>query len=281
MTAFLHQLRWELRKLWARPRTYVGFVATFLFELLLSLLWRLPAVREGAGRQLWRVHVDVDHAVSGLTTAVHMAADTMALIGALFLMLIATDTVAKELEDGTLRMVFSRPVARGAVLAQKLIVCAVYTVALAVFVGASALALGLLFEGPGRLVIVAIREGVLCSLPFRVGLARYAAAIAMLAAAMLTVTFLAFTIGCCRVKPGTALVVAATVILADHLVRVEPALAAVSPYCLTTRLMTWRHVFNEDIPWLKIRRNYRDLLCLDVGLILTAWWLLRRRDVAR
>ncbi len=278
--AFLDQLRWEVRKTWVRPRTYAGFVAAFLFELLLSLLWRLPTVRQGMGRQLWRVHVELGAVVSGLTTAVHMTANTMALIGALFLALVASDVVAKEFEDGTLRMALSRPVGRGALFTQKLVACALYTVALTIFVGASALALGLLFEGPGRLVIIAIREGVFGALGFRVGLQRYAVSIGMLVASMMTVTLLAFALSCFRMKPATAIVIAATVLLADHLIRLEPALAHVAPYCLTTRLVTWRQVFNQKIPWLRIHRNYRDLLRLDVALLLVAWWRFRRRELS-
>ena len=281
MSAFRRQLRWELRKLWRRPRTYAGFVATFLFELTLMLFWRLPAVREGYGRELFHLDVDVDRALTGLTTAVHVTAECMALIGALFLGLVASDMLAREVEDGTLRMALARPVGRTSLLAQKLVASAVYTVALTAFVGLSTLALGLVLEGPGKLVVFSVREGVVAVLGFGLGLERYALAVPMLAAAMFTVTLLAIAVSCFPMKSGTAIVVAGSILLADHLIRLEPALGSIAPYTLTTRLLTWRQMFGHPINWGRIERNYRDLLMLDLVLIAISWWAFTRREITR
>ena len=84
MRGFIGQLGWELRRLWARPRTYIGFAVTFGFELVLSLLWRLPSVRELMAREFWKMHLQMAEGFSGLTTAVHMTSETMAMIAMLF-----------------------------------------------------------------------------------------------------------------------------------------------------------------------------------------------------
>lgn len=279
MRRFLLQLSWELRRLWARPRTYLGFGVTFCFELVLSLLWRLPSVRELMSREFWKMHVQLEQGLSGLTTAVHMTSETMAMIAMLFFGLVASDIVAKEIEDGTLRMIFSRPVGRGSVFVQKLIACAVYSLALTVFVGATALALGMLFEGPGRLVVINFRENVVCALSFERGLTRYVLAIGMLAASFSTVTLLGFALSCQGLKPGAVIVVGGAILMADQLIRIQPGLAGISPYMLTTRLVSWRQVFNDTIPWLRLQRNYTQLLGLDLTLILLAWWAFRRREL--
>ncbi len=276
--AFAAQLRWELRKLWARPRTYLGFAATFAFESLLSLLWRVPAVREVMTREFWKMHVRLDQAFSGLTSAVHLAGEAMAMIGALFLGLVASDVVSKEMEDGTLRTLLCRPVGRGAVFLQKLAVCAVYTIALACFVGISSLVLGLVFEGRGPLVIVAFSESILTVLDFSRGLARYALAIPLLGGSMLTVALMGFALSCCGLRPGAVIVVGGAILTTDHLVRIQPGLSAISPYTLATRLMSWRQVFTKAIPWPRLERNYGQLFVLDVCLIAIAWWAFRRRD---
>jgi ABC-2 type transport system permease protein len=279
--AFVAQLGWELRKLCSRPRTYLAFAATFTFELVLSLLLRAPAVREVMTRELWKTHLRVDQVFSGLTSAVHLASESMAIIGALFLGLVTSDVVSKEIEDGTLRTLLCRPVGRGAVFVQKLTVCAAYTMALALFVGASALVLGLAFEGRGPLVIVSFSESILTALDFPHGLARYAIAIPMLGGSMLTVALMGFALSCFGLPPGAVIVVGGAVLIADHLVRIQPGFAAISPYTLTTRLMSWRQMFNREIPWPRLERNYGELLALDVVLIVTAWWTFRRRDLTR
>jgi hypothetical protein len=67
------------------------------------------------------------------------------------------------------------------------------------------------------------------------------------------------------------------VLLADWTVRVHPAFAALSPYCLTTRIATWRQLFNDEIPWLRIERNLLQLLWVDGALLAFAWAAFRRR----
>jgi ABC-2 type transport system permease protein len=276
---FVPQLRWELRKLWTRPRTYLGFAAIFAFELVMSLLWRLPAVRDVMVREFWKMHLELAQGFSGLTSAVHLAGESMAMIGALFLALVASDVVSKEFEDGTLRTLLCRPVGRGAVFLQKLLVCLLYAIALALFAGVSALVLGLVFEGRGPLVIVAFSESILAALDFRQGLARYALAIWMQAGSMLTIALIGFALSCCGLRPGAVIVVGGAILTADHLVRVQPGFAAIGPYTLATRLMSWRQVFNQSIPWPRLERNYGQLLALDLGLVIAAWWAFRRRDL--
>jgi ABC-2 type transport system permease protein len=277
--SFAAQLRWEIRKLWARPRTYLGFAATFAFELLLSLLWRVPAAREVMTREFWKMHIRLDQGLSGLTSAVHLAGESMAMIGGLFLGLVASDVVSKEIEDGTLRTLLCRPVSRGSVFLQKLTVCVVYTIALALFAGVASLVLGLAFEGRGPLVIVAFSESIMTALDFRPGLARYALAITMQAGSMLTVAMMGFALSCWGLRPGAVIVVGGAILTADHLIRIQPGLAAISPYTLATRLMSWRQVFSKTIPWPRLARNYGQLLVLDVCLIAVAWWAFRRRDL--
>ena len=279
MTAFLRQTRWELRRLWSRPRTYAGFLITFLFELALMLLWRVEAVRDVFARGLFRIHLDVERALTGLTTAVHVTAECMALIGSLFIGLVATDVLAREVEDGTLRMALGRPVGRGALYTQKMIACITYAIVLSVFVATAALALGLMLEGTGSLVVISVREGVVAMLPFRTGLARYVLAMPMLAASMITVALLAFALSCFPMKSGTAIVVAASILLADHLIRLEPALSSIAPYTLMTRLLTWRQVFSEEIAWMRVERNYWDLARLDALLLALGWMAFRRREI--
>ncbi len=275
---FVAQLRGELRKLWARPRTYLGFGGALACELVLTLLTEVPSVRAHVTRELWRTRI-AREGLSGPTIAVHVTGETMAVVGALFLALVAGDIVAKEAEDGTLRTIFARPVGRASVLFQKLLACAVYTIALTLFVGATSLALALLFAGRGTLVAIALPESIMGVLGFPLALRRYALAMPMLAGSSWTVAMLALTLSCFDMKPGAATVLALVVLLTDELVRLQPAFVTLAPYCLATRLLTWRQVFSHTIPWLRIQRNYTDLLRLDLVLTGIAWWAFRRREL--
>jgi ABC-2 type transport system permease protein len=282
MGSFLAQLGWELRKLWRRRRSHLGFVAAFVCEAALTLLFTVPSVREHMGTYVWHnTTLSVADAFSGWTSAVHVTGETVLLIGSLFLALVAGDILAKEVEEGTLRMVLSRPVSRTRILVQKLLACVRYTTALMTFIGVSALVLGLVVHGRGALAIMVAPEGIFGVLDPRVAIPRYALALVLLTVSGLTITLLAFAASCFDVKPAVATALALVLLLADDLVRMQPAFVTLRPYCLTTRLMSWRQVFNDEIPWLRIQRNYGVLLWIDLALIVTAWWAFRRRELTR
>jgi ABC-2 type transport system permease protein len=276
-SAFVRQLRWELRKLWRRPRTYVGFGAALGFELGMLLLLQLPVVRESFTRRVWRLHrqLDIREPFSALSSAVEVAGQTMLFVGAVAIATVAADLVAREVEDGTLRMALCRPVSRSSVLAQKLVALFTYTVALVLFVGTTTLAASLLFEAPGQLVVVSTRESVLGVHELWPGLARYAASVGLLAVSMSSVACLAFTVSCFRIRATTATMIAIVLLLGDWIVHTHPVLAPVSPYTLMTRIASWRQVFNEPIVWLRLARNYTQLALLDAGLVVTAWLAFR------
>ena len=111
-------------------------------------------------------------------------------------------------------------------------------------------------------------------------MARYTLSILILGFCCLTFTLMAFALSCWRMKPGAAAVTAGAIVVTDQVIRVMPGLSHIAPYCLTTRLLTWRQVLHDEIPWLKIERNLSELFYFDVALILLAWWVFRRRELA-
>lgn len=282
MTApFVRQLRWELRRLWRRPRTWLGFGGTLAFQLLMYALLALPSVRDGFLQGARSVHqfLDVGEPFSALSNGVRVAGQSMLFVGTVALALVASEMVAKEAEDGTLRATFCRPVSRTSVFFQKLLACTVYTVALTLFVGTAAMLLALALEPTGKLVVVSVRESILGVHELGPGLARYAAAISLLAASVLTVTLFAFALSCFPMRAATAATVAMMVLLGDWVINSHPMLAPISPYTLMTRLASWRQVFNETIPWPRLERNYGELALLDLALVVTAWCAFLRRPL--
>jgi ABC-2 type transport system permease protein len=277
---FFLQLRGEFRKLWARPRTYFGFAGSLLLEIAMSLLLRIPHVRIAIARDLWRSRLPADAtlSLSGLTTAAHMMGEAITAVGMLALVLVGSDLLCQEAEDGTLRMILCRPVSRTSILFQKLIVGAVYSGILALFIAASALCVGLAFEGRGPLIILAPHEGIIGMFEFELGLKRIGLAALLLAASACSGMVLGFALGCFKLKPAAAMAIALTLLFSDDIVRAQPALKSVRPYCVTTRLLTWRHVFNNEISWLRLRRNYRTLLWMDLGSVAVAWVVFQRRE---
>lgn len=276
---FLRQLRWELRKLWRRPRNYVGFGAALAFELAMLALLRLPAVREHFLQRVWKLqqHLGIREPFSALTNAVEVVGQTMLFVGAVAIAMVAAELVGREIEDGTLRMALARPVSRTSVFFQKLLASLSYVVGLTLFVGATVLVLAMLFEPIGQLVVVSAHDGVIGVHEPAGGFVRYAAAMALLAMSLCTPALLGLTLACFPVRATTAAMIAVMVLLGDWIVHTHPALALVSPYTLTTRIVSWRQVFNQSIPWGRLVRNYGDLAAIDAALVGIAWLAFRRR----
>ncbi|MEO8351011.1 MAG: ABC transporter permease [Chthoniobacteraceae bacterium] len=278
MQLFLLQLRWELHRLWRRPRTYLPFIAGLGGAILLCLLLRIPSARAAIARNFWQVHVHFDEAYSGLTVAAHLLGELMLAIGTLGLALVGADLVGREAEDGTLRMVQCRPVSRMRVFAQKLIVLAAYTAALTAFLALGSLACGLGFEGPGNLVMIVTREGILGGFHFWPGLARYALATGLLFGCIFIIPLLAFALSCFPMKPAAAMAVALGIFLADDVIRVMPGTqASAQAWAMTPRIRVWREAFNKRIRWQRIGHGYAVLLPLQGMVIAVSWWGFRRR----
>jgi ABC-2 type transport system permease protein len=278
MRLFLVQLGWELRRLATRPHTWLAFALSLIFELAVSTLLKVPSARADIARDLWKLRAQWNEAFSGLTTAVHVMEETYTIIGSFGLALVAAVIVAGEDEDGTLRMVLCRPVSRTVVLAQKGIACVLYAAVLTGFIAFSTLAICLIFEGPGNLVLLAPHEGVMGSFLFTQGLQRYVLAVPLMWFSAASGLLWAFLFSCSGMKPAAATILSLALFATDDIVRTVPETAAASPYCVTTRMVSWRQVFNYDIPWARIQRNYTQLAEMDGLLIAGGWLFFRRRE---
>jgi ABC-2 type transport system permease protein len=279
MRLWLLQLSGEVQKLAGQRRAWLGFSTTLAVELAFALCFKVPAVRAMALGDFQRAHVDLHQAFTGLTSAAHLIGEAAMTTGAFFIALIAGSSVAGELEDGTLRMTLCRPVDRRRLWLQKLAASLLYAIALTLFMALSSLAIGLLFEGPGRLWMIMIPENVFGEFDFVSGLTRYALASSLLLLSMLTIALLAFAASCFPIKPAAAVAAALSILIADSALRQIPALASFKSKFLMARIISWMHAFDDTVPWGLLCHSYGELLGLDVLLIGIAWLAFRRLEL--
>src|SRR5580693_5874432 len=117
---WMYQLKNELWKLFGKKRTYIGFAMLSLAQLLIvSLLRYSPPSHRWLERTMERSGFPVDQYLSMLTVATILAIILAYTLLPLYVALIGGDIVSKEAEDGTLRMILSRPVSRARLLGLK------------------------------------------------------------------------------------------------------------------------------------------------------------------
>jgi ABC-2 type transport system permease protein len=278
MSLFSLQLYHELEKLFARKRTYVGFIVFLAAEFLIFGLLHLPGVRRSMAILVQRNGYLFEDLYTGPTLAYIMLSSTVILLGSLYLALVAGDLMAKEVEDGTLRMILCRPVGRERLLGLKYMACVVYTFALSFFIVGSSVLVGILFQGAGNLFVYAPFDGIFSVFSFEEGLLRFAGAAVVLGAGMLTISTLGFTLSCLNMKPATATIITLSALFVDTIIRSIPYFKSIEPYCLSTNIGQWVHLFDGYVPWAQIASSLLFLGAIDGTLIVAAIIVFSLRD---
>ncbi len=278
MRLFPLQLRGELWKLFARKRTYLGFAVFLMVEVLILVLWQLP------GGQRWMKRMIEDNGgifedyFSGLTLATIMVSMTVFFLGSLFLGLIGGDLVAKEVEDGTMRMTLCRPASRLRVLGVKYAACVIYTFVLVFFIGTTALAAAMLVRGTGGLFVMIPEEKLMVLYDFWPGLLRYCAALPCFALSLLTISTFSFQLSCWNMKPAAATIAAITLFFVDWILHFVPYFETYRPWMMTTHMSTWLNVFRDPVPWQKMVEDYSYLIGLDATFLVLGAVVFASRD---
>jgi len=278
MILFFQQWYSELLKLFARRRTYIGFGAFVALQVIIFLLIKkfgLPTQRliAGAGE-------NVDYYLSALTVASFVVGVSVFLLGALFLSLVAGDIVAKEGEDGHMRMLLARPISRFRLLLLKYLTCTGYAVFLIQFLAWSAFLLGLVLRGWGGGYFAVVPEiSVIAFYDWTPGLQRYLLSSLFLGVSMTAISSIAFFLSCFRIKPAAATIGALTYVLVDFIMRTSGFMDSYQHLLITKHMSTWGRILAETIDWPLVWRGYAVVLAVNISLFTIGYAVFESRDL--
>lgn len=276
---FLRQLRFELLKMFARKRTYIGFGAFLALELVILFMLNLQHPKEHLRRLIEQNGYGFDAYFSGATLALLVLLWSSTILGSLYLALVTGDLVAKEVEDGTMRMLLCRPISRVRVTLLKYISAIIYTFSLILFIGVTALLAGLAYRGYGGLFVDAPEAGIFALYPAGRGLYLYLLSLPMLALSMTTISSIGFLFSCCNMKPAAATIVTLSVIFIDFIVHGIPYFESLHEWFITTHLSTWLHIFQYYPPWPTVVEDYCYLIGVDITCFILGSAIFYRRDL--
>ena len=277
MSLLFRQLRGELQKLFARKRTYIGFGAFVVLEILIIALFQLQKVQRSWRFLIERAGGGFETYFSGLTLALIVVMATF-LLTMLFLALIGGDVVSKEVEEGTMRMTLCRPISRVRLLLIKYAACVIYTFALILFVGGSALAAGLIRQGSGGLFVMAPEQRIFTLYEWHEGLLRYGAALCFCALSFLSITTLSFMLSCFNMKPAAATIVTLAAFVIDWIFFHLPYFESIKEYFITRNMETWVNIFRYRIPWTQMTQDYAYLIAVDATFVIIGILNFQQRD---
>jgi ABC-2 type transport system permease protein len=261
---FYLQLRNELWKLFGKKRTYIGFGAFLVAQVIIVLLFRYSRASQGMVQQLERNGYSAAQFISSLTVATVMLLPIAYVLLPLYVTLVGGDLVAKEAEDGTLRMILSRPISRFRLLLVKWIAGSIFSILLVFALGLIGIVFASLFFPWGGLFAFVPGE-MFSVLEPAAGLNHYLAAHALLTVKACTLFSLAFMFSCFNVKPAAATILALSIFFVSWVMMNIPFLKDLQEWFFTYHLNIWQSMLASPVQWSKIFMS----LCILFGFNLT------------
>lgn len=280
MSTLWFQLRAELWKLFARKRSYMGFVAFAMLQVALWLVIKLMKGEEGLKRQIALQGEAVETYISAPTFALLIMNLSLFLLGGLYLALVSGDIVAKESEDGQMRLLLARPISRLRLLGLKFFSCSLYAFVLVEFAAVAAFALGVAVRGWGGGLFAWMPElGVLNFFNGDEAIRRYVLCAVTMGVLMTAVSSIGFFLSCFRIKPAAATIGALSYLMIDSIVRVSPFMKGYKHYLITKHISVWSRLFMDDIPWAVIMRGVTVVVAVDLSLFVLGVAVFSSRDL--
>ena len=263
--------RWELRKLAAQKRTYLGFAIAIVVPVFFVIAEHFNQHHGHGGDSIFFSEITQ----SGLVTPVLSLILASTFFLPLSTALVCGDIVANEDGNGTLKTILTRSVDRGQVFAAKALAAFAYAAAavfLAAFVATIAGVLSWGFNDivslsgtvvpPGEALLLILAANACYLIPI--------AAIVSIGVLLSTVT-----------RNSAAAVVgtlAVTLVLA--LIPIIPGLEGAKPYLLTTEYNGWQGLLRTPTDWAPILHSLWVCALYAVPSLFAAYLVFLRRDVA-
>ena len=277
---FLQQLRGELQKLFARPRTWIGYGAFLIMEALILFVYKLERSQQHMRGIIERNGLEFGSYYSSLTITFTIMLLSMFLLGSIYFALVAGDIVAKENEDGNLRMVFSRPISRFRLLLVKYAAVSLYTFSFVFFVGITGYLMAVAAVGwQGGLFVMEPKMKVFAAYPeWWEGAWRLALSAAGIGLSMITLSSIAFMFSCLKIKPAAATIITLTILFVDMILQNFPFFKPYESFFITWRMGNWIFLMEQNIPWPKLIESYALLGGLNITLFVIGWTSFQLRD---
>ncbi len=260
---------WELRKLVAQKRTYLGLAAAALVPVIFVAALALQSGQPddvAFGRYVRQ---------SGLAIP-----PVILIFGSIWLFplitaLVAGDIVAAEDHNGTLKTILTRSVGRGKVFAAKVLAAFSYALVALVVMGTTAIVGGILKSGlhplttlsgttvgPGKAMLLIVAGLLVYMLPLL--------AIASIALLLSTVTH----------NSAAAVVGALMISLLLQLITIIPGLGGLEPYLLPTQFNAWQGLLRTPADFAPVVRAAWVCALYAIPCLGAAYLSFLRRDVA-
>jgi ABC-2 type transport system permease protein len=269
MPTALTVYRWELRKLLAQKRTYMGLVTVALIPL--AFVIALSVRRGGPNDVAFGRYVHQSGLAIPLVILIFASNFLLPLVTAL----VAGDIVASEDHNGTLKTILTRSLDRGEIFAGKFLASATYAIAALALMCTVATVAGTIASGFHPIVSL---SGTRVSAPTALALVYLSFGVYYIP----TLAIVAIGILLSTATRNSAAAVVGTVLFVVllNLVDIIPGLGGLAPYVLPHQFDAWMGFLRSPIDWSPIVRAIWVSALFAIPSGFAGYLIFLRRDVA-
>jgi ABC-2 type transport system permease protein len=262
--------RWELRKLVAQKRTYLGFALVCALPLIFVIVENIHQ-QHGHRDNIFATQISQ----SGLATPVLMLLFLSVFMLPVVASLVAGDIVANEDGNGTLKTILTRSVDRGQVFAAKVLAAMSYAIAAVFLSAAVATVAGVISWGFNSITTF---SGTVVSAPK--GLLLVFAANLCYLIPLLSVASIALLLSTATRNSAAAVVGTIGVVILLLIIGQIPGLEGVKPYLLNEQFENWHGLLRTPTDWGPIAHSAWVCALYAVPSLIAGYLVFLRRDVA-
>jgi ABC-2 type transport system permease protein len=263
--------RWELRKLIAQKRTYMGLGLAVILPLIFVVVQNLRHPHGNGGDSIFATQITQ----SGLATPVLMLLFLSEFMLPLIAALVAGDIVAAEDGNGTLKTILTRSVNRGQVFAAKALAAASYAT-VAVFLSAAVATIaGVASWGFNQITTF---SGSTVSAPE--GLLLVFASNACYLIPLFTVASIGVLLSTSTRNSTASVIGTIGLVILLFIIQGIPGLEGLKPYLLTEQFENWHGLLRTPTDWAPIWHSLWVCSLYAVPSLFAAYLVFLRRDVA-
>jgi ABC-2 type transport system permease protein len=261
--------RWELRKLRAQKRTYLGLGAAALVPIIFVVA--LVTQKGGPNDVAFGRYVHDTGLAIPLVLLLFGSVWMFPLITAL----VAGDIVAAEDRHTTLKTILTRSVDRQQIFAAKALAAFSYAILAILITGTVALVAGILASGFHSIVSL---SGTRVSAAKGLGLVWASLGIYLIP--ILSIASIGLLFSTLFRNSGAAIVGTLMFSLLVQLIGILPGLGGLHPYLLSTQFDAWQGFLRTPVDWAPVVRAIWVCSLYAVPALIVAWLVFLRRDVA-
>jgi ABC-2 type transport system permease protein len=275
---FFAQLKNELWKLFGKKRTYIGFGAFLLAQTAMLLAFRFTRWQNDFEKLLSGNGYLATDFISALTVSVVMLMPQIIFLMPLYTTLVGGDLVAKEAEDGTLRMILSRPISRFRLLLVKWSAGIIFAAVLVLVLGLVALGFArILFPWSGMFVFAPGQAFSVLSA--NEGLMRFVFSHLFLAVNASVMLSVAFMFSCFNMKPAAATILALSYLFVNLVMEGIPFFDRYDNWFITHHFRCWLLVFRSPVPWPQIIQSEIILVAVSATTFIVGLMAFQVREI--